>query len=45
VYQIAEVTMQLRGDFPGVKVNKAEIGVAMNTGGVATLTSVLVLKR
>jgi acetyl-CoA C-acetyltransferase/acetyl-CoA acyltransferase len=45
VYQVAEVAMQLRGDFPGVKVSKAEIGVAMNTGGVATLTSVIVLRR
>jgi acetyl-CoA C-acetyltransferase/acetyl-CoA acyltransferase len=45
VYQVAEVAMQLRGDFPGVKVSKAEIGVAMNTGGVVTLTSVIVLRR
>ena len=45
VYQVAEIAMQLRGDFPGVRAGKAEIGVAMNTGGVATLTSVIVLKR
>ena len=45
VYQVAEIAMQLRGDFPGVKVNKAEYGLAMNTGGVATLTTVIILKR
>ncbi len=45
VYQVAEVVMQLRGDFPGVKISKAEIGAAMNTGGVATLTSIIILKR
>ncbi len=45
VYQVAEIAMQLRGDFPGVKAGPSEIGLAMNTGGVATLTSVIVLKR
>jgi len=45
VYQVAEISMQLRGDFPGVKVNNAEKGLAMNTGGVATLTSVIIVKR
>ncbi|MEM2528445.1 MAG: thiolase domain-containing protein [Ignisphaera sp.] len=45
VYQVAEIAMQLRGDFPGVRLNSAEIGLAMNTGGVATLTSVIILKR
>ncbi|MCS7112195.1 MAG: thiolase domain-containing protein [Ignisphaera sp.] len=45
VYQIAEIAMQLRGDFPGVKLDKAEKGLAMNTGGVGTLTSVVILKR
>ncbi len=45
VYQVAEIAMQLREDFPGVKAGSPEIGLAMNTGGVATLTSVIVLKR
>ncbi|MEM0027502.1 MAG: thiolase domain-containing protein [Ignisphaera sp.] len=45
VYQVAEIAMQLRGDFPGVKVGKADYGLAMNTGGVATLTTVTILKR
>lgn len=45
VYQVAEIAMQLRGDFPGVRLGKAEKGLAMNTGGVATLTSVVILRR
>ncbi|RLG85238.1 MAG: acetyl-CoA acetyltransferase, partial [Thermoprotei archaeon] len=45
VYQVAEVAMQLRGDFPGVRVDKAEIGLAQNMGGVAVSTSVIILKR
>lgn len=45
VYQVAEIAMQLRGDFPGIKVGSAERGIAMNTGGVATLTSVIILRR
>ncbi len=44
VYQVAEIAMQLRGDFPGIKCG-GEIGLAMNTGGVATLTTVIVLRR
>ncbi len=45
VYQVAEIAMQLRGDFPGVKASSPSIGLAMNTGGVATLTSVIILRR
>lgn len=45
VYQVAEIVMQLRGDFPGVRAGSPEIGLAMNTGGVATLTSVIILRR
>jgi acetyl-CoA C-acetyltransferase/acetyl-CoA acyltransferase len=45
VYQVAEIAMQLRGDFPGVKASSPSIGLALNTGGVATLTSVVILKR
>jgi len=45
VYQVAEVAMQLRGDFPGVKAASPSIGLTMNTGGVATMTSVILLRR
>ncbi|ADM27286.1 Thiolase [Ignisphaera aggregans DSM 17230] len=45
VYQVAEIAMQLRGDFPGVRAPSPLIGLAMNTGGVATLTSVIILRR
>jgi len=45
VYQIAEIAMQLRGDFPGVKVSNAEIGLASNIGGVGTSITVAILKR
>ncbi|MEM4789566.1 MAG: thiolase domain-containing protein [Ignisphaera sp.] len=45
VYQVAEIAMQLRGDFPGLKAPSPNIGLALNTGGVATLTSVVILKR
>ena len=45
VYQVAEVVMQLRGDFPGVKVDKAEIGLTSNIGGDGSSLIVHVLKR
>ncbi|NPA97028.1 MAG: thiolase domain-containing protein [Crenarchaeota archaeon] len=45
VYQVAEIAMQLRGDFPGVKAGSPSIGLAANFGGVATQTSVVVLRR
>ena len=45
VYQVAEIAMQLRGDFPGVKASNASVGLAVNFGGVATQTSVIVLRR
>ncbi|MEM0371726.1 MAG: thiolase domain-containing protein [Ignisphaera sp.] len=45
VYQIAEIVMQLRGDFPGLRASSPELGLALNTGGVGTLTSVVILKR
>ncbi len=44
VYQLAEVVMQLRGDFPGVKV-PAEIGLTQNIGGVGSNATTVVLKR
>ncbi len=45
VYQVAEVAMQLRGDFPGIKVSGAEVGLAQNIGGVGAFASVIILKR
>lgn len=45
VYQIAEIAMQLRGDFPGVKVSNAETGLASNIGGVGTSITVAILRR
>ncbi|MGC8974918.1 MAG: thiolase C-terminal domain-containing protein, partial [Thermoprotei archaeon] len=35
VYQLAEVVMQLRGDFPGVSV-PAEVGLTQNIGGAGS---------
>ena len=45
IYQIAEIAMQLRGDFPGVKVDGAEVGLAQSIGGAGTFISVVILKR
>jgi len=45
VYQVAEVAMQLRGDFPGVKVSNANIGLAQSIGGVGSIVTVIILKR
>jgi len=45
VYQVAEVAMQLRGDFPGVKVPGAEKGLALNMGGDGSTVTVHVLSR
>ncbi|ALL00290.1 Acetyl-CoA acetyltransferase [Pyrodictium delaneyi] len=45
VYQIAEVTMQLRGDFPGVRVDGAETGLAVNMGGDGSTLIAHVLRR
>lgn len=45
VYQIAEITMQLRGDFPGVKATDPEIGLAHNIGGIGTFSTVVILRR
>ncbi len=44
VYQVAEIAMQLRGDFPGVKV-PSEIGLASNIGGAGTTITVAILRR
>jgi len=45
VYQVAEITMQLRGDFPGVKVEGAEYGLASNIGGDGSTITAIVLRR
>jgi len=44
VYQVAEVVMQLRGDFPGVLV-PAEVGLTQNVGGVGSNVTTVLLKR
>ncbi|MCS7128601.1 MAG: thiolase domain-containing protein [Desulfurococcaceae archaeon] len=45
VYQVAEVVMQLRGDFPGYRASDPEVGLTQNIGGVGTISSVIVLRR
>lgn len=45
VYQVAELAMQLRGDFPGVKAQGAEVALALNIGGIFAQASVVLLKR
>jgi len=44
VYQVAEVVMQLRGDFPGVSV-PAEVGLTQNIGGAGSNVTTIVLRR
>lgn len=45
VYQIAEIAMQLRGDFPGLKASSSNTGLVLSIGGVNSLASVVILKR
>jgi len=45
VYQVAEVTMQLYGNYPGTRVPGAEIGLTLNMGGVGSSVTVHVLKH
>ncbi|WP_440059371.1 thiolase C-terminal domain-containing protein [Thermogladius sp. 4427co] len=45
VYQVAEAFMQIRGDFPGFKASSPETALTHNIGGVATFTSIAILKR
>ncbi len=45
VYQIVEATLQLRGEFPGEKASDPEIAATQNIGGVATYTTITVLRR
>ncbi len=44
VYQAAEVTLQLRGDFPGVQVG-GEVGLTQNVGGVGSNITTIILTR
>jgi len=44
VYQLAEVVMQLRGDFPGVSV-PAEVGLTQNIGGAGSNVTTIILRR
>jgi len=44
IYQIAEVVMQLRGDFPGINVG-GEVGLAQNIGGVGSNITTVILRR
>ncbi len=45
VYQVAEVAMQIRGDYPGVRVEAAETGLALNMGGDGSTVVVHVLSH
>ncbi len=45
VYQAAEVVMQLRGDYPGLRVDAAETGLALNMGGDGSTVTVHVFRR
>jgi len=44
VYQVCEVVMQLRGDFPGIKVG-GEVGLTQNIGGVGANITTIILRR
>lgn len=44
LYQLVEVVMQLRGDFPGVRV-AAEVGLTQNIGGVGSNITTVILRR
>ena len=44
IYQVVEVAMQLRGDFPGIKAD-GEIGLTQNFGGVGSNATTIILKR
>jgi acetyl-CoA C-acetyltransferase len=45
LYQLAEITLQLRGDAGEHQVKGAKIGVAQNMGGMASICAVNVLRR
>lgn len=43
IYQVCEVVMQLRKDFPGVKVG-GEVGLTQNIGGVGSNITTIILR-
>ena len=45
IYQLAEIALQLRGDAGAHQIDGAEIGVAQNMGGMASICAVNVLRR
>ncbi len=45
VYQVAEVAMQLRGDFPGLQSNSPEIGLVINMSGIGSSVSSIVIRK
>jgi acetyl-CoA C-acetyltransferase len=45
IYQLAEITLQLQGKAGDHQVDGAEIGVAQNVGGMASICAVNVLRR
>ena len=45
IYQLAEIALQLQGKAGAHQVNDAEIGVAQNMGGMASICAVSVLRR
>jgi acetyl-CoA C-acetyltransferase len=45
LYQLAEVTLQLRGEAGDHQVNNAAYGLAQNMGGIGSICSVNILRR
>ncbi|MGQ4915051.1 MAG: thiolase domain-containing protein [Candidatus Asgardarchaeia archaeon] len=45
VYQIAEITLQLKNAAEKMQVDNAEVGLAHNVGGLGSAVSVTILKR
>lgn len=45
VYQVAEIALQLLGDAGRCQVEDAEVGLAENLGGVASTSSITILRR
>jgi acetyl-CoA C-acetyltransferase len=45
IYQVAEVTLQLRGEAEGMQVSKADIGLTQNISGFGSTAVVGILKR
>ena len=45
IYQLSEIALQLQGKAGDHQVNNAEVGVALNSGGMASVCAVNVLRR